>query len=366
MGDYTVQRGDTLGRIAERRLGDVGRWPEIAGLNHVSNPNLIFVGQRLRLPDAPSAVSGQVRSPVPTGPGELQIPASVALARGYLFIVFEQLPDVGSGKIIRKVAAIPRDFSLRPANPLGNLSPAEHVLNLNPSQSPFLSASNRPFGAPSIDGQPLLLDVAKLREAGAQIYSPAEVVSDLERFVAQNPASRPQISKLISTVRDIEGEVLIQGVTPPGAASLPSKAHNAYIRSAEDLWEDFRASRLTSTQLQEELKGLEKAYAQARIVGRVGRVLTVVGIVVTVADVASATERSIQQGSFRPLGAEAVRQAGGWGGAFGGAQIGFEAGALFGIETGPGAIITGAVGALVFGAAGYFGADWIANRISPK
>jgi hypothetical protein len=72
------------------------------------------------------------------------------------------------------------------------------------------------------------------------------------------------------------------------------------------------------------------------------------------------------QGSFKPVGAEVIRQVGGWGGAFVGAKVGFAVGAMFGIETGPGAIITGAIGAVVFGALGYFGADLIADRISPN
>ncbi len=33
---------------------------------------------------------------------------------------------------------------------------------------------------------------------------------------------------------------------------------------------------------------------------------------------------------------------------------------------GPGAILAGAGGAIVFGVAGYFGAEWVANKVSPK
>ncbi|MGC2223597.1 MAG: hypothetical protein WA624_15190, partial [Methylocella sp.] len=36
------------------------------------------------------------------------------------------------------------------------------------------------------------------------------------------------------------------------------------------------------------------------------------------------------------------------------------------IEMGPGAILAGAGGAIVFGVAGYFGAEWVANKVSPK
>lgn len=49
-GVYTVQKGDTLWAIAKRYLGDGSRYGELASLNGVKNPNLIFPGQRLRLP----------------------------------------------------------------------------------------------------------------------------------------------------------------------------------------------------------------------------------------------------------------------------------------------------------------------------
>lgn len=44
---YTVQRGDTLGRIATRFATTI---QAIAQLNGITNPNLIFVGQVLRIP----------------------------------------------------------------------------------------------------------------------------------------------------------------------------------------------------------------------------------------------------------------------------------------------------------------------------
>ena len=86
----------------------------------------------------------------------------------------------------------------------------------------------------------------------------------------------------------------------------------------------------------------------------------------TSSDLARATDQSFAQKSFKPVGAEVVRQVGGWGGAFAGGKIGFGIGALFGIETGLGAIVTGTVGAIIFGAMGYFGADMIADQISPN
>lgn len=49
---YIVQAGDTLSAIAAAQYGDASRWPTIhmANQHTVPNPDLIFVGQRLRIP----------------------------------------------------------------------------------------------------------------------------------------------------------------------------------------------------------------------------------------------------------------------------------------------------------------------------
>lgn len=51
-GTYPVESGDSLWKIAKKRLGDGGRWGEIYELNRdkVSNPNRIDPGQVLTLP----------------------------------------------------------------------------------------------------------------------------------------------------------------------------------------------------------------------------------------------------------------------------------------------------------------------------
>ena len=46
-GTYTVRAGDTLGAIASRFGTTVGA---LASANGISNPNLIYVGQQLRIP----------------------------------------------------------------------------------------------------------------------------------------------------------------------------------------------------------------------------------------------------------------------------------------------------------------------------
>lgn len=47
---YTAAAGETLSTIAAKKLGDAKRWPEIATLNGIRDPNNITPGQVLRLP----------------------------------------------------------------------------------------------------------------------------------------------------------------------------------------------------------------------------------------------------------------------------------------------------------------------------
>jgi peptidoglycan endopeptidase LytE len=49
-GNYTVVKGDYLWEIAIRAYGDGYKWVDIASANHLSNPDLIFSGNVLKLP----------------------------------------------------------------------------------------------------------------------------------------------------------------------------------------------------------------------------------------------------------------------------------------------------------------------------
>ncbi|HTF11878.1 MAG TPA: LysM peptidoglycan-binding domain-containing protein [Asanoa sp.] len=48
---YQVERGDYLGAIADRYVGDFTDFPELAKLNKIKDPDRIYPGQLLRLPD---------------------------------------------------------------------------------------------------------------------------------------------------------------------------------------------------------------------------------------------------------------------------------------------------------------------------
>ncbi len=49
---YTIQRNDSLKRIAERQLKDASRWREIAALNRSVDPHKLAAGARIKLPPA--------------------------------------------------------------------------------------------------------------------------------------------------------------------------------------------------------------------------------------------------------------------------------------------------------------------------
>ncbi len=165
--------------------------------------------------------------------------------------------------------------------------------------------------------------LAYLKAAGAVIHSTEDIVKDLNRLATFHPNLRARVSKLIDVIRNVEGEVLIEGNVP--------------------------ASAVKSTTAMNVTKGL--------------RFVQAIGFVLTAYDMSVATKISIEKKSAKPITAETIRQVGGWGSALAGAKIGGIAGAAVGIETGPGAIVTGAVGALIFGTAGYFGADWVADYV---
>lgn len=48
--EYVVKEGDTLASIAERTLGSEDKWIVIARANDLSDPDTIFVGQKLVIP----------------------------------------------------------------------------------------------------------------------------------------------------------------------------------------------------------------------------------------------------------------------------------------------------------------------------
>jgi len=161
-----------------------------------------------------------------------------------------------------------------------------------------------------------------------KIYSTTEIVEEVNRYVLQHPHLKNRAAKLIQYIQNVDKEFLLEGKTSRTA-----------------------------------VYGSKEAVESAVKVARFGRGISVVGVAFTAYDLSVATKESIQLKSVKPLAAEGIRQVGGWGSAIGGFKLGFGTGALMGVETGPGLFVTGLVGGLVVGTMGYFGADWVADKI---
>jgi LysM repeat protein len=69
---YTVQRGDTLSKIARQFYGNPRKYPIIQRANNISNPNRIWIGQVLAIPPVGKATAAgpaaPITPPVPSPP----------------------------------------------------------------------------------------------------------------------------------------------------------------------------------------------------------------------------------------------------------------------------------------------------------
>ena len=348
---YVVQPGDTLSQIALQVLGDAGRWLELEKLNRLSNPDRLVIGSQLALPDdakpqtpnfRPGASLNGISPVAPSGPLALQIPieqrqAKTIPVRAFFFVIADE-PNPLTRKVVRKVmfpkglddAALverimhPERYGFTPRDPSSRVSLGRHALGRTDSR--FISASDRPLGSPRFaGGKRFWIDVDKARAGVATLHETDAVLKDLDRISnkTKDERFRSYIEDIRKKVQSVDHEAAFEGKIFSGAVKT--------------------AGEMAATRGLQFVEGI--------------------GIAMSVYDLGKAGVRSYHEGSVKPIAAESVRQAGGLGGAWAGAELCGAAGAALGIETGPGAIITGAVGGMSGGVAGFFGADWVAHLI---
>lgn len=75
--NYTVEKDDYLKKIAKQAYGDEGKWEIIyeANKEQIKNPNLIYVGQVLTIPDLDNAATESAPTAIPVA----QTPAPTAM-----------------------------------------------------------------------------------------------------------------------------------------------------------------------------------------------------------------------------------------------------------------------------------------------
>lgn len=153
-GSYSVQRGDTLAAIAQRFGTDVAT---LASLNGIRNPNLIYAGQRLTLPQGASQ-SYEIRR------GDTM--AGIAAANGVsLSALVAANPQVSNPNRI-----YPGDSLRIPASGVGGTAPTV------PAQAPRVGAPATPepiVAAPVTGGQ---IDLRAFFDPSRASNSPAAIV----------------------------------------------------------------------------------------------------------------------------------------------------------------------------------------------
>lgn len=98
MSEYIVQPGDSLWSIARKHMGDGRLWKRLTVTSFTDTQ--LYVGQRIWIPDG---MRRHGTGSIPqTDDGEGRLTARIALARGYMFVVVEVLPDIGADFVIRK------------------------------------------------------------------------------------------------------------------------------------------------------------------------------------------------------------------------------------------------------------------------
>jgi LysM repeat protein len=340
---YVVRPNDTLSGIAQRQLGSAHRWTEIAKANNVRDAHRLLIGQRLTLPEAGRQADqfNHWRIAVPSNLGmpPHERPATLLPGRAFMYVIADEMNPL-TRRAVRKVILPPKgvtDYA-----EIARLShPEKHGFSPREAGSPvslgrhvggrvdsrFISASERPFGSPRLEGQKFWINIDKARRAGVVVHENSAIISDLDRVIAKtrSPVQKANLQAIRKLSITVDRELVFEGKIPAGAVKTGSMM--AFTRGAQ--------------------------------------IVSGVGIVLTAYDLEQAAQRSHDQHSIKPLAAETVRQAGGWGGALAGAEFGALAGATVGIETGPGALITGLFGGIIGGIAGFTGANWIASYIEP-
>ncbi len=369
LSTYYVQPGDSLWKICQNRYGDPLKWQEIASLNHLNNPNQIFVGQELQLPFVNSYSPGLLSQQDPIFTPRHQSATSSLLAqqtatktfgRALFFVVADEFSplskkfvrrvsfpiDVADPRIIKEII-YPNRYGFTPRALESNVSIAGHVKGM--TNSKYLSVSDLPFGAKRHGGTPFWIDAKKLKKGGVEVI-PHETV--LEEIKLALKKERTRLERRIQN-----------GGTSKSIANL-ERSITTYERAVKDAIRD--GEHLVEGGISKDLQAIKGP--KTMLLTRTFQVVSIMGVALTLYDLGDAGMVSYKEGSIKPFTREATHQATGWGAsllsAWAGAKLGGAAGTLFSVETGPGALIGGLAGSAIGAYVGFvYGPEAISKAL---
>ncbi|MGW1527963.1 LysM peptidoglycan-binding domain-containing protein [Streptomyces sp. NPDC002159] len=184
----TVHSGDYLSKIAEKELGDGDAWPKLFqasqdapqpdGLPKITNPNVIYAGQQVTVPEAQPAQQPQDddQSEKSDSPSTTTPPAAAPSADS------KQQTDESTGA----EAPVPSQTTRPAAEPPAHSTPSDR-----PATEPESSRPSAPASPPADRGASTSPSAPASQPAGSAPYSPATAVP-------QTPAATPVNSSLLN------------------------------------------------------------------------------------------------------------------------------------------------------------------------
>ena len=99
---YTVKQGDHLWKIASEKYSDGYRAYEIAKANNITNPSLIYAGQKLIIPDLETKLSADNITSINTSKVTLTSPSYTVVEGDYLWDI--AVKAYGDGMMWKRIA----------------------------------------------------------------------------------------------------------------------------------------------------------------------------------------------------------------------------------------------------------------------
>ncbi len=231
-GTYTVRKGDTLSGIADKKLGDAGRYPEIfdasqnitqPGGRHLSDPDVIDIGWTLAIPEphgstATAPVSAAPKPPETETnplPSPSRAPAPIATAQ----------PDQDGARADAPLPQSASRPSIAPEATSRPDQPSTPAVETSEAPAPWLLAGLA--GGPVLAGSMWILlrqrHVAQLRHRrpGRTIATPPPALAPVEKTLATlGPVTAPTVELMDDALRRLASTRARDGRSMPQLATV--------------------------------------------------------------------------------------------------------------------------------------------------